>query len=94
MKPPQTAWLDAGQVVELLGVSRATLYAYVSRGRIRSEAASGGDRRRRYARDDVERLLARTRETYDGPVEVGEDLMSFEIGGDGQIITQRHAAPK
>jgi citrate synthase len=62
MKPAKSAWLDAEQVVELLGVSRATLYAYVSRGRIRSEAASGGDRRRRYARDDVERLLARTRE--------------------------------
>ena len=45
-----------------LGVSRATLYAYVSRGRIRSEAAPGGERRRRYSRDDIERLVARSRE--------------------------------
>jgi ribonuclease Z len=28
----------------------------------------------------VEELVAATRETYDGPLEVGEDLMSFEIG--------------
>ena len=46
----------------LLGVSRATLYAYVSRGRIRSEAVPGSARRSRYARDDIERLVARTRE--------------------------------
>jgi citrate synthase len=62
MQKPKSAWLDAADAVELLGVSRATLYAYVSRGRIRSEPAPGGDRRSRYSRDDVERLLARTRE--------------------------------
>jgi ribonuclease Z len=28
----------------------------------------------------IEELVAATRETYDGPLEVGEDLMSFEIG--------------
>jgi ribonuclease Z len=28
----------------------------------------------------VEELVAATRETYDGPLEVGEDLMSFDIG--------------
>lgn len=28
----------------------------------------------------VDALVAETRETYDGPLEVGEDLMSFEIG--------------
>lgn len=56
-------WLEASEAIELLGVNRATLYAYVSRGRIRSEPVpSGGDRRRRYSRDDIERLLARTRE--------------------------------
>jgi citrate synthase len=62
MEKPKPAWLDADEAVELLGVSRATLYAYVSRGRIRSEPVPGGDRRRRYSRDDIERLLARTRE--------------------------------
>ena len=28
----------------------------------------------------VGELIAATRETYAGPLEVGEDLMSFEIG--------------
>jgi citrate synthase len=61
MRKAKTAWLDADEAVEALGVSHATLYAYVSRGRIRSEAAPGGQRRRRYARDDIERLTARAR---------------------------------
>jgi citrate synthase len=62
MERKKAAWLDADEAVQTLGVSRATLYAYVSRGRIRSEAAPGGARRRRYSRDDIERLLARSRE--------------------------------
>jgi citrate synthase len=62
MGKTKTAWLDADEAVETLGVSRATLYAYVSRGRIRSEAAPGVQRRRRYSRDDIERLKARSRE--------------------------------
>ena len=37
-------------------------------------------------------LLAQTRETYDGPVVVGEDLMTFDIGKDGVAI--RHRMPK
>jgi ribonuclease Z len=28
----------------------------------------------------VEDLIAETRQTYDGPLEVGEDLMQFAIG--------------
>jgi ribonuclease Z len=28
----------------------------------------------------IQELIAQTRETYAGPIEVGEDLMSFEIG--------------
>ena len=62
MRTAKPAWVDAKEATALLGVTRATLYAYVSRGRIRSESAPGSTRRRRYARDDVERLRARTRE--------------------------------
>src|SRR5262245_60129204 len=62
MTKTKAAWLDADEAVETLGVSRATLYAYVSRGRIRSEAAPGAQRRSRYSRDDIERLKARSRE--------------------------------
>ncbi len=32
-------------------------------------------------------LMAQTRQTYDGPVELGEDLMSFEIGD--EVIVRR-----
>ena len=62
MKTKRTPWVEAAEAGELLGVSRATLYAYVSRGHIRSEPLAGRTRRRRYSRDDIERLAARTRE--------------------------------
>ena len=35
----------------------------------------------------VDDLVAGTRETYDGPLQVGVDLMSFEIG-DTVIVSQ------
>ena len=44
----------------LLRVSRTTLYAYVSRGYVRSQATPGPSRERLYSRDDVERLRRRT----------------------------------
>jgi citrate synthase len=52
-------YLSAPDAAAALGVSLATLYAYVSRGLIRSEAVGGSRRTRRYRRDDVERLQAR-----------------------------------
>lgn len=55
-------WLDANEATRLLGVNRATLYAYVSRGYIRSEAVPGKPRQRRYAGEDVERLRTRAEE--------------------------------
>jgi hypothetical protein len=36
----------------------------------------------------VDDIVAGTRETYDGPLQVGVDLMSFEIG-DTVIVSQR-----
>ena len=62
MKMKKSSWVEATEAIELLGVSRATLYAYVSRDHIRSEPLPGGTRRRRYSRDDIERFAARTRE--------------------------------
>jgi citrate synthase len=62
MTKQKSVWLNATEATARLGVSRATLYAYVSRGRIRSEAGTGKTRHRRYASDDVERLRARTDE--------------------------------
>jgi citrate synthase len=58
----KTGWLDARAATKLLGVSRATLYAYVSRGFVRSEPVPGSSRERRYSREDVERLRMRAEE--------------------------------
>src|SRR4051812_1593553 len=55
-------WIAAVEAAARLGVNRATLYAYVSRGHIRSQAVPGSPRGRSYARDDVERLRRRTEE--------------------------------
>jgi citrate synthase len=52
-------FLTAGQAAETLGVSRPTLYAYASRGQLRSEPVPGRPRERRYHRDEVERLRER-----------------------------------
>jgi citrate synthase len=49
--------MTARLAAEELGISLATLYAYVSRGMIRSEAAGG--RSRRYRVEDVRRLKER-----------------------------------
>jgi citrate synthase len=54
------AWIGAAEAARLLQITRTTLYAYVSRGFIRSQSKPGGTRERRYSRDDVERLRRRT----------------------------------
>ena len=51
--------VDAAAAIGLLGVGRATLYAYVSRGRIQAETDPADPRRRLYRRADIERLRAR-----------------------------------
>ena len=52
--------MSADDAAAALRVSRATLYAYVSRGFIRSQAMPGPSRQRGYSRDDVDRLRRRT----------------------------------
>jgi citrate synthase len=59
---PRQLWLSAADASALLGVSRTTLYAYVSRGFVRSQATPGPSRERHYSRDDVDRLRRRTEE--------------------------------
>jgi citrate synthase len=53
-----TDWLSSSEAARRLGVSPATLYAYVSRGLLRSEPTEG-KRERRYRADDVTRLRRR-----------------------------------
>jgi citrate synthase len=58
LKGSRSEWLDSREAAALLDVKRETLYAYASRGLVRSVPAASG-RGRRYARGDLERLRAR-----------------------------------
>ena len=53
----ETGLLTARQAADRLGIKLDTLYAYVSRGRLRSVGVPGS-RERRYRTEDVEALLA------------------------------------
>ena len=57
--------MTAAEAAGRLGVSRPTLYAYVSRGFVRSQSTAGPSRARGYSREDVERLRRRTEERRD-----------------------------
>src|ERR687893_121606 len=67
-------YLGARRAAEELGVSLGTLYAYVSRGLIRSEATGG--RNRRYRAEDVRRLKERKERRRD-PDRVVEDALHW-----------------
>src|SRR5215212_1237969 len=69
-------YLNAGRAAEELGVSLATLYAYVSRGMVRSEAVEGKRRNRRYRAEDIRRLKERKRRRLD-PDGVVEDALHW-----------------
>lgn len=79
-------WMPAADAAALLGIKRETLYAYASRGRIRSVAGSGADRARLYCREDLERQRARSRaRSGHGPVAAsalrwGEPVLETRVG--------------
>ena len=54
-----TEWIDAAEARRRLGVRPQTLYAYVSRGRIRAQSDARDPRRGCYAAADVDLLAAR-----------------------------------
>ncbi len=66
-------YLTASEAAAELGVGRATLYAYVSRGMIRSEPLGEG-RRRRYWAEDVRALLDRRSRRQDPEAIAGAAL--------------------
>ncbi|MBK8026461.1 MAG: citrate synthase family protein [Chloroflexi bacterium] len=69
-------YMTATEAAERLGISRATLYAYVSRGLIRSEEGSDATRERRYHAEDVEKLAARKTYRRD-PGKVAQDALHW-----------------
>src|SRR6187431_3739057 len=71
MADRESAWLSSREASQRLGVKLATLYAYASRGLI-SSVPGEGQRARRYAEDDVERLRTRhAARSGHGPVAAG-----------------------
>jgi citrate synthase len=65
------SFLSGREAAALLGVKRETLYAYASRGLLRSEPGGPG-RERRYNREDLERLrVRRDARSGHGPVAAG-----------------------
>ncbi len=69
-------YLTAEEAAHRLGVSRATLYAYVSRGRLRSRAVKGS-RQRQYSVADVQQLLMQ-KEGRQNPVRAAAKTLGFE----------------
>ena len=76
--PRKSEWIDAKEATRLLDVSRSTLYAYVSRGFVRSQPAPGTARERRYAREDVERLQVRG-EQRRNPEKAAQHALRFGV---------------
>jgi citrate synthase len=92
--------LSAAQAAHALGISLPTLYAYVSRGLIRSEAADGATRRRRYRAEDVRALKQRKElrrnpaKAAEGALHWGEPVMESAITmiADGRLYYRGHDA--
>jgi citrate synthase len=69
-------YMTAKEAAALLGVKEATLYAYVSRGLIRSEAISDAPRQRLYLAEDVQKLAARKAQRRD-PAKVAREALHW-----------------
>ncbi len=91
--------LDAATAAEALGVSRATLYAYVSRGLLTSEPGPGPGRERRYPRAAIEQLRANRGRT--GPTSGARASLfwglpvvdsALTLIQDGQLFYRGHSA--
>src|ERR1700742_1687402 len=59
-------YLSAGEAAAELSISPATLYAYVSRGLVRSEPTGEGSRAKRYRAEDVRSLKHRRAPMVEG----------------------------
>ncbi|MBA4002172.1 MAG: excisionase, partial [Delftia sp.] len=70
-------YLNSTEATALLGVSRATLYAYVSRGLLHAHAADT-PRESRYLREEVEQL-ARQRGQGRKPREVAQAALNWGL---------------
>ncbi len=69
-------YLTADETIAELGISKATLYSYVSRGLIHSEEAGGKSRVKRYWAEDVARLKQR-KEQRRNPAQAAANALHF-----------------
>jgi citrate synthase len=69
-------YLTADEAADMLGISKATLYAYVSRGLVRSERGTSKQRTRRYLAEDVHKLVERKTYRRD-PAQVAQDALHW-----------------
>ena len=96
----EVRYLTAREAAGELGISTATLYAYVSRGLIRSEATGGKRRDRRYRAEDVSRLRERKEQRRDparvarSALDWGTPVMESAITliADGRVYYRGHDA--
>jgi len=90
--------MSAAEAAAALGVSRATLYAYVSRGLLASRPGPGPSRARRYPRAPVEALIARRERSRDramaahGQLHWGLPVLDSELTliADGRVYVRGH----
>src|SRR6185312_8999139 len=78
--------LEATDAARALRVTRATLYAYVSRGMIATEADPTDPRRRLYRAADVERLC-KTKERGRKPKAIAAGTLDWGVGALASRIT-------
>lgn len=95
-----TTYVRTSEAAQLLGISKASLYSYVSRGRLSRTIAPDG-RTSLFARDDLEQLAVRSRRSLPGPrpsidvqidsavTTLGEGALSFR-GHDVATIVREH----
>ncbi|HWW57544.1 MAG TPA: citrate synthase [Sphingopyxis sp.] len=82
-------YISAEEAAGILGVSRATIYAYVSRKGIRSRPVPG-TRQHRYRRVDVEQIKARSgRSAASGGIEIASRITTI---GDDEIFYRGRSA--
>jgi citrate synthase len=72
----QGSYLTAKEAAEALDISLQTLYAYVSRGLIRSEVANKQQRTHRYLREDIQKLKER-KEQRQTPEQMVENALHW-----------------
>lgn len=69
-------YMTADEAAKTLGISKATLYAYVSRGMLRSEAVSDTKREKRYLAADVRKLKER-QDYRRNPAKLAQDVLNW-----------------